>query len=139
MEATKTLHRLRLCTLHAFVLHSIVTTIATRLTRSSIWAHLPQEGWLGAEAWDATRQLDAACDAYAAWQPAAEQLLAAAAGEEDMLPETPRSRCAVLRHAVPMLCCAAPCRPVLSCGCLNAGSGVQQLACGPQRHARLTI
>lgn len=51
-----------------------------------------QEGWLGAEVWDATRQLEAACDAYAAWQPAAQQLLAAAGGEEDMVPETPRSR-----------------------------------------------
>ncbi len=71
-----------------------------------------QEGWLGAETWDATRQLDAACDAYAAWQPAAEQLLAAAAGEEDMLPETPRSRCAMLCCVVPccaVLCCAVPC------------------------------
>jgi hypothetical protein len=56
---------------------------------------LLQEGWLGAELWDASRQLDAACEAYTAWQPAAEQLLAAAGQEEeDMLPETPRSRCA---------------------------------------------
>ena len=56
---------------------------------------LLQEGWLGAELWDASRQLDAACEAYTAWQPAAEQLLAVAGqGEEDMVPETPRSRCA---------------------------------------------
>lgn len=57
-----------------------------------------QEGWLGAEAWDASRQLEAAVEAYTAWQPAAEQLrvLAAAGGEdEDMAPETPRSRCVV--------------------------------------------
>jgi hypothetical protein len=53
-----------------------------------------QEGWLGAELWDASRQLDAACEAYTAWQPAAEQLLAAAGQEEeDMVPEAPRTRC----------------------------------------------
>lgn len=51
-----------------------------------------QEGWLGAELWDATRQLEAACDAYSAWQPAAEQLLAMAGQEADMVPDTPRSR-----------------------------------------------
>lgn len=55
-----------------------------------------QEGWLGAEAWDAQRQLEAFCDAYAAWQPAGDQLrqlAAAAGGDEDLLaPETPRSR-----------------------------------------------
>ena len=75
-----------------------------------------QEGWLGAEAWDATRQLDAACDAYAAWQPAAEQLLQAAAGEEDMLPETPRSRWAgrlmllgLAAGRQPVRCCSSWC------------------------------
>ncbi|KAL4457702.1 hypothetical protein ABPG75_012567 [Micractinium tetrahymenae] len=51
-----------------------------------------QEGWLGAELWDAARQLETACDAYSAWQPAAEQLLAVAGQEADMVPDTPRSR-----------------------------------------------
>jgi hypothetical protein len=51
-----------------------------------------QDAWLGAEAWDATRQLEAACEAYAAWHPAAEQLLAVAGQEEDMVPDTPRAR-----------------------------------------------
>lgn len=53
---------------------------------------LVQEGWLAAEVWDASRQLEAACDAYTAWQPAAEQLLAVAGGEADLVPDTPRSR-----------------------------------------------
>ncbi|EFN58829.1 hypothetical protein CHLNCDRAFT_140664 [Chlorella variabilis] len=51
-----------------------------------------REGWLGAELWDASRQLDAACDAYSAWQPAAQQLLAVTGQEEDLVPDTPRSR-----------------------------------------------
>lgn len=38
-----------------------------------------EAGWLGAEHWDAARQLETACDAYDAWQPAGLGL-----------PETPR-------------------------------------------------
>jgi hypothetical protein len=50
-----------------------------------------REAWLGAELADARRQLEAACEAYGAWRPAAEQLAAAAGGEEDLVPDTPRS------------------------------------------------
>lgn len=72
-----------------------------------------QEGWLGAEAWDAQRQLEGFLDAYAAWQPAGDQLrqLAAAAGEEDLLaPETPRSRCAAAAGASSRACAGSPAR-----------------------------
>eukprot|EP00887_Chlorella_sp_A99_P002654 scaffold6.g2654.t1 len=51
-----------------------------------------EQGWLEAEHWDAARQLEAACDAYTAWQPATLALGALGTGGDDLLPETPRSR-----------------------------------------------
>lgn len=51
----------------------------------------PQDGWLAAEGWDAVRQLDGACDALNAWQPA--QLVLGLPQEgDDFLATTPRSR-----------------------------------------------
>ena len=49
-----------------------------------------EAGWLEAEHWDASRQLEAAVDAYTAWQPAA--LALGALGVDDLIPETPRGR-----------------------------------------------
>lgn len=59
--------------------------------------HLPcssvrlQEGWLGAEGWDAQRQLDAACDMLNAWQPA-HLVLGLPVDGDDFMADTPRAR-----------------------------------------------
>ncbi len=50
-----------------------------------------QDGWLGAEEWDAQRQLEAACDTFSAWQPA--QLVLGLPQDSDFLGlETPRAK-----------------------------------------------
>lgn len=69
-----------------------------------------QDGWLGAEGWDALRQMDSACDAFNAWQPAQLAL------ETDFLADTPRARWVYQRGVVVVWTCMPFAGVCVACG-----------------------